>query len=151
MSKDCNETPQNCVDCSPSFAPVLPPQGTSTPCPQPNPCSKITKEVCVKHTTLDSGNEAIIQPTSFFSLVKVENQGVNFTIANPTGTFTDGQRVLFRIKDNGTSRIITFGNAYKPIGVVLPTTTVANKILYVECFYNASDLQFDVVRVQQEV
>lgn len=62
-----------------------------------------------------------------------------FTIANPTGTPTNFQKLIIRIKDNGTARAITFGTAYVAGGVALPTTTVISKILTLGFIYNTAN------------
>jgi hypothetical protein len=73
----------------------------------------------------------------------------------PSGTPTDGQKLNIRIKDNGTGRSLTWvtagSGAYRVIGVTLPTTTVANKTIYVGCVYNLADDDWDVVAVASEV
>jgi len=70
------------------------------------------------------------------------------------GTPTDGQKIIFRIKDNGTARALTWttgtSNSFRAIGVTLPTTTVINKTVYVGCIYNAADSRWDAVAVAQE-
>jgi hypothetical protein len=66
-------------------------------------------------------------------------------IAAPSGTPTNGQRLLIRIKDNGTARALTWNAIYRVIGVTLPTTTTANKTIYVGCIYNSADSTWDVV------
>ncbi|MEO6628708.1 MAG: SGNH/GDSL hydrolase family protein, partial [Aquihabitans sp.] len=53
-----------------------------------------------------------------------------------TGTPRNGERLVYRIKDNGTARAITWGAKFEPIGVALPTTTVASKRLRVEFAYD---------------
>ena len=67
----------------------------------------------------------------------------------------DGQKMTFRIKDNGTARALTWttgtAKSFRVIGTTLPTTTVVNKIVYVGCIYNAADSRWDVVAVGQEV
>ena len=67
----------------------------------------------------------------------------------------DGQRMTFRIKDNGTARALTWttgsAKSFRVIGTTLPTTTVVNKIVYVGCIYNAADSRWDVIAVAQEV
>lgn len=62
-----------------------------------------------------------------------------FTIANPTGTPTNFQRLRIRIKDNGTARAITFGSGYVAGGVPLPTTTVLSKILILGFEYDTAN------------
>jgi hypothetical protein len=69
-------------------------------------------------------------------------------LAAPSGTPVDGQKLLIRIKDNGTARGITWttsSGAYRAIGITLPTTTVISKVTYVGCVYNGTDLFWDAV------
>ena len=75
------------------------------------------------------------------------------TIAAPSGTPTDGQRLTIRILDNGTGRALTWttsSGAYRAIGVTLPTTTTANKTIYVGCVYNSAAVFWDVVAVAEQ-
>lgn len=77
-------------------------------------------------------------------------QAVALTVANPTGAAVQGQKLVYRIKDNGTARAITWGANFRAIGVTLPTTTTASKLLYVGCIYNTTDSKWDVVAVNEE-
>lgn len=74
----------------------------------------------------------------------------NATFAAPTGTPPEMRPLIFRIKDNGTIRTLTWNAIYRAIGVTLPTATVANKTLYVGFLYNATDTKWDCVLVRQE-
>jgi hypothetical protein len=70
------------------------------------------------------------------------------TFLQPSGTPVDGQRLIIRIKDNGTARGITWtttSGAFRAVGVTLPTTTVLSKVTYVGCIYNATDVFWDVI------
>jgi hypothetical protein len=69
------------------------------------------------------------------------------TINAPTGTPVDGDKLIFRILDNGTARALTWNATYTVIGVTLPTTTTANKTTYVGCIYNANNTRWDVLAV----
>lgn len=72
------------------------------------------------------------------------------TVNASTGTTFGGQELLFRIRDNNNSQTITWNEIYRPIGVTLPTATVARKWMYVRCIYNATDAKWDVIDVRQE-
>ena len=72
------------------------------------------------------------------------------TIASPTGTPVQSQNLIFRFKDNGTARALTWNAIFRAIGITLPTTTTANKLLYVGCKYNSTDTKWDVVAVKEE-
>ena len=72
------------------------------------------------------------------------------TVATPSGTPVDGQRLMLRFEDNGTGRGITWtgtSGAYRAVGVTLPTTTVASKVTYVGCVYNSTDIFWDAIAV----
>lgn len=78
-------------------------------------------------------------------------QAVGLTVAAPTGTPVDGNKIIFRILDNGTAQTISWNATYTVIGVTLPTTTVANKTTYVGCIYNANNTRWDVIAVTTQV
>ena len=72
------------------------------------------------------------------------------TLATPSGTPSDGQRLMIRLEDNGSARSITWttsSGAYRAVGVTLPSTTSSGKITYVGCVYNSTDLFWDVIAV----
>ena len=75
------------------------------------------------------------------------------TIAAPSGSPVDGQKLIIRFKDAGTAEALTWtttSGAFRAIGVTLPTTTVISKALYVGAIYNAQDSYWDVVAVQEQ-
>ena len=71
----------------------------------------------------------------------------SLTINAPTGTPLDGDKLIFRFLDNGTSRTLTWNATYTVIGVTLPTATTINKTTYVGCVYNANNTRWDVIAV----
>jgi hypothetical protein len=75
----------------------------------------------------------------------------NITIANPTGTWADGQGCVVRIKDNGTPRTISFGANYVAFDAALPTTTIASKEIYIPFIYNAATAKWNVIRPSKQV
>lgn len=75
---------------------------------------------------------------------------VGATFGSPTGTPTDGQKLIIRVKDNGTARSLAWNAIYRVIGTELPTTTVISKTIYVGCIYNSADTKWDVVAVAEE-
>jgi hypothetical protein len=93
---------------------------------------------------------ATVTPTFSDDMVKVTAQAVALAFANPTGTAIPGFAMAIRIKDNGTSRAITYGTQYRAIGVTLPVATVPGKLLYIGMVYNSDDTKWDVVSVSQE-
>jgi hypothetical protein len=69
----------------------------------------------------------------------------NLTINNHTGTPNDGQRLLFRIKDDGTARTLTWSSAYVSGGPNLPTSTTAGKIMHLGFIYNSNTTKWMLV------
>lgn len=70
------------------------------------------------------------------------------TINQPTGVAFNGQRLMFRIKDNGTTRTLNWDSAlggYRALGVALPTATSPNKTTYVGFIFNLDDDYWDAV------
>lgn len=93
---------------------------------------------------------SVIPNSETDDLISIMDLAEALDIANPTGTPYDGQAIVFRIRDDGTARALTFGNQYREIGTTLPTTTVIDKITYIAVVYNATDVKWDVVAVNQE-
>jgi hypothetical protein len=73
------------------------------------------------------------------------------TIAAPSGTPSNGNKLFIRIKDNGTARSLAFNAIYRAIGQALPTTTTVNKTMYIAARYNSADSKWDVVSWSNEV
>jgi hypothetical protein len=116
-----------------------------------------TQTLTNKRTTQRIGTVAsasTITPTGDTSdQYNVTALAVPATIAAPSGTPTDGQKLVLRLKDNGTARALTWtttSGAYRAVGVTLPTTTVLSKTLYIGCLYNAADAFWDVVAAAQQ-
>jgi len=80
--------------------------------------------------------------------------GASGTINAPSGTPVAGQRLVIRIKDDGTIRGLAFAGAtgaYRSVGTTLPGSTTANKTSYIGCVYNSTDNFWDVIAVATEV
>lgn len=98
-------------------------------------------------------SSATVTPTAdTVDMVVITAQAAALTLANPSPVVNvvQGQKLLIRIKDNGTARAITFGAAYRSLGPTLPTTTVLGKTLYLGFFYNADDAKWDCVASAQQ-
>jgi Flp pilus assembly secretin CpaC len=106
----------------------------------------IVQEVYKQNPAVQSvTSSATVTATSLNDLVKITAQAAALALANPTGTFAEGQALIFRIKDNGTARAISFDTKFRAVGVTLPTTTTISKTTYVGCIYNSTDDKFDVI------
>ena len=72
------------------------------------------------------------------------------TFAVPTGTPIQGQKLIIRIKDNGTARALAWNAIYVSRGATLPNTTVTSKYVYIGLIYNSTTTTWDCVAVAQE-
>jgi hypothetical protein len=81
-------------------------------------------------------------------------QAVALSVAAPTGTPVNGQKLTLRFKDNATAQTISWtitSGGFRVIGCTLPTTTVISKTIYIGCIYNSDDTFWDVVSVAQQI
>jgi hypothetical protein len=67
-----------------------------------------------------------------------------------SGTPTNFQTLIIRIKDNGTARAITWGASFEAKGVTLPTTTVLGKVLTVGLLYDTVTSKWGCVAALNE-
>jgi hypothetical protein len=67
------------------------------------------------------------------------------TFGAPSGSPVDGQKLIIRIFDNGTSQTLAWNSAYNAGGNVLPTATVVGKWLYLGFMYNTNNSKWDFV------
>jgi hypothetical protein len=68
------------------------------------------------------------------------------TFSAPSGTPVNGQRIIIRIKDNGTARSLSWNAIYRASSdLALPSTTVLGKTLYLGFIYNSADSKWDLI------
>jgi hypothetical protein len=107
-----------------------------------------TSQSIVVNEVIEPG--ATITPTGTSTQYNATALSESATVAAPSGTPTDGQKLTIRILDNGAPQALTWNAVYEVIGTTLPTTTVASKYTYVGCIYNAQSSTWDVVSVAQQ-
>lgn len=83
-----------------------------------------------------------------FAVITAQSEAL--TIGAPSGTPVEGQKLIIRIKDDGSARAITFNAIFRAIGITLPTTTVSSKITYLGLVYNSTDTKWDVIATKTE-
>jgi hypothetical protein len=90
-------------------------------------------------------------PDGTKDLVVIRGLATNLTINAPSGSPSQGFGMVLRIKDNGTSRTLTWNAVFRVMsGVTLPTATTINKTHYVGCLWNSTDTKWDVMYVNVE-
>jgi hypothetical protein len=81
-------------------------------------------------------------------LVEVTAQAAALALANPSGTPVNGQAMIIRIKDNGTSRTISFGADYRAFGTSITSiSTTISKWKVITMIYNSTDSKWDVMSI----
>jgi hypothetical protein len=70
------------------------------------------------------------------------------TFSAPSGTLANGNRLVIRIKDNGTARSLAWNAVYRGNSDIgLPSTTIISETMYVEFIHNSTDNKWDLVGV----
>lgn len=81
------------------------------------------------------------------NLYIITEQGEAATIEAPDGTPGPGQKLMFRIHDDGSAQALDWDAIFRVGSAVLPITTIVAKTLYVLCLYNETDVKWDVMSV----
>jgi hypothetical protein len=103
--------------------------------------------------SISSSNNITPTFSGYTSQYDVTALAVNANVLTPSGTVSNGYKLLIRIKDNGTARTLnwtTTSGGYRAVGVILPSTTVASNVVYAGCVYNSQDSFWDVIAVAQQ-
>jgi len=115
--------------------------------------------------TINAASNATITPVaSNTNHNNIYNINATPTINQPSGAaYADAQKLMLRLKDSGTANSLTWNVSagsnssttagFRPMAtsnVALPSTTIAGKVTYVACVYNALDFYWDVVGVSNQ-
>lgn len=67
-------------------------------------------------------------------------------MANPGGTPVNGQKLTIRIKDNGTTKTLTWsGSQWRSGEFLLPVSTIPNRTMYLGFIWNSTDSRWDFI------
>lgn len=103
----------------------------------------------ITQTAASTTTGATITPTK--QVYSVTALAVGATINTPSFAASDGMAMILRIKDNGTSRTLTFAAGYTNVsGLSTPTATVAGKLLTIGVLYNASTTKWEIQGINVE-
>lgn len=97
--------------------------------------------------TTDTGTSLDVSTTDIFVITA---QAGALLFNAPSGTPVQGEKLIIRIKDNGTARALTWNAVFRAMGTALPSTTVLSKTLYLGFIYNSTDTKWDLVASAQE-
>lgn len=85
-----------------------------------------------------------------FSITALATNITSMT-TNLSGLPVNFQKLIIRIKDNGSARTITWGGSFEARGVALPTTTVISKVLTVGFIYDTVTSKWGCVASAEEL
>jgi hypothetical protein len=101
--------------------------------------SRVSDPVTGGNYTLNSNNlDTIIVTPTLATNISVD-----------LGDPTDGQKLLFRVY-SAVSVSLNFATGtgtkgFRPVGVSVPGTTTAGKVMYIGCMYNANEIVWDII------
>lgn len=72
------------------------------------------------------------------------------TFGAPTGTPVDGQKLLYAVKDNGTSRSLALNSVFVDLTGSFPAATTIGKWTYFGARYNANASKWHIIAVITE-
>lgn len=86
-----------------------------------------------------------------YSVYELNAQATSLSLAAPTGTPNDGDAMIIRIKDNGTTRAITYDAVYANIsGLDTLATTTVSKWHVLGIMYNAGVSKWQILSITTE-
>jgi hypothetical protein len=103
-----------------------------------------------KRVSTEASNATPAINSDSYDMHTITAQAAAATFGTPTGTPTQGQQIIYRIKDNATARALSWNAIYRAMGNPLPSTTVLSKTLYLGFIYNSTDTKWDLIAVAQE-
>ena len=99
--------------------------------------------------TVTTASTAILTPDiNAGDTFTVTAQTSSLTLANPIGNPVEGQKIIIRIKDNGTARALSTGSQYRAsTDLSFPLSSSVSKTLYLGLMYNSTDTKWDLLAV----
>ena len=106
------------------------------------------KRITARTTTVASTTTSVTIDVSTTDMHITTAQAGALLFNNPSGTPTEGQKLMIRITDNGTARALTYDTQFRASSdLALPTTTVISKTLYMGFIWNATNSKWDLLAV----
>jgi len=100
------------------------------------------------NTTASSATPSINTDTTDHFTITALAAAITSMTTNLTGTPRDGQKLMIRIKDNGTARAITWGASFVSSGVAtLLATTVISKTHHIGLIYDSAAAKWVCIAV----
>jgi len=102
-------------------------------------------------TTIETTDNLIPSGEEKINVYFITNLQSDITINNPSGSPQEGNKILIRIRDDGSAKSIFWDTAYNSSVVYdLPNSTSPNKTLYLEFTYNSLTNTWDLKNMAEE-
>jgi hypothetical protein len=105
----------------------------------------------LEHVVQSIASSSLPQPADGVTQMNITALAVDCTFMAPLGTPKTSQKMVWRIRDNGTSRALAYNAVYRGLFATLPVQTVAGKTTYLAWIWSAIDSKWDLVSVVTEV
>ena len=94
-----------------------------------------------------TSNTSLTPEIDTYDIFEITALAGAITINNhSTSTPTAGEKMIIRLKDNGTARVIAYGTYYRSSSDLnLPTTTILSKTMYMGFIWNLADTKWDLI------
>lgn len=112
--------------------------------------STVTKSLRVSRVGSTASSATPSINVDLYDSYSITALAANITSVTITGTPTNFQQLIIRIKDNATARTIAWGSSFEAKGVALPLTTVVSKVLTVKFIYDTVTSKWGCVAYTQE-
>jgi len=126
---------------------ITAPSGTLSVTGNISPSGRITPRVSVTNAP----SSPFAWNSNSYDEIVLTGIANSLTISADSGSPVQGQTVVFRLKDAGTSQTLTWTQSgtgsFRQVGAFLPAATTANKTSYIGAIYNSTDGYWDVVAV----
>jgi hypothetical protein len=73
------------------------------------------------------------------------------TINAPAGTPVDSQKIILRIKDDGTSKTLTWNAVWRNLTGIDISSTLAGAVIYFGAVYNAENSTWDITAMSSSI
>jgi len=99
--------------------------------------------------TTDTGTSLSVATADEFD---VTAQAGALKFNNPGGTPVNGNKLIIRIKDDGTARALTYDTQFRASSdLALPTTTVLGKVLYMGFIWDSTDSKWTLLALLNNI
>lgn len=111
----------------------------------PDGTATLTNKRITSRVSSTSSASSVTPDIASYDMYAFTALATGLAINAPTGTPLNGDKLMFRIMDNGTAQTLTWNVTFVAVGATIPTTTTANKTTYVGCIYNSAWPRWEVV------